>query len=227
MSDHPRDEPLVRAQATDGDGCVMRVTPESAGWRYVGFEVYRIAARCAPAARARRPRDLRHRAGWQLRHPLPSRGLDRCWRSRKPPFDGAPAGAYLPPGRHVRDLGAGGAVEVALGHAPAKRGAAARVIRSADARSRSAGAGRRTRPDPSHPHGGRRRGIAPRDRGASRRAVTGRAIATQATTRTDPPRETALEGDLTTTVSVTSAGFALQRVYIRRPAHSDESLAVA
>ena len=35
---------LVRAHAADRDGCIMRITPEGAAWRYVGFEVYRIEA---------------------------------------------------------------------------------------------------------------------------------------------------------------------------------------
>ena len=29
--------------APDADGNVLRVTPDSAGWRHVGFEVYRLA----------------------------------------------------------------------------------------------------------------------------------------------------------------------------------------
>ena len=28
--------------APDGDGNVLRVTPDSAGWKHVGFEVYRL-----------------------------------------------------------------------------------------------------------------------------------------------------------------------------------------
>jgi 5-deoxy-glucuronate isomerase len=34
----------VPSSSPDGDGCVVRVTPDSAGWRYVGFEVYRLVA---------------------------------------------------------------------------------------------------------------------------------------------------------------------------------------
>ena len=33
---------LLRPQTPDADGLVHRVTPESAGWSYVGFELYRL-----------------------------------------------------------------------------------------------------------------------------------------------------------------------------------------
>jgi len=121
----------------------MRVTPESAGWRYLDSRSNRIAAGVAPAARARRPRDLRHRAGWQLRHPLRGRGLDRCWRSRNTVR--RRAGGRVPAaGRHVRDLGAGGRGRGRARSCAGERGAAARVIRSADARLEIRGAGRRS-----------------------------------------------------------------------------------
>lgn len=35
---------LVRSAVPDRNHCVLRVTPESAGWRYVGFAVYRLGA---------------------------------------------------------------------------------------------------------------------------------------------------------------------------------------
>ena len=35
---------LVKPQPADTDGLVLRVTPESAGWTYVGFEVYDLPA---------------------------------------------------------------------------------------------------------------------------------------------------------------------------------------
>ena len=34
---------LVRSRTGVDDGCLVRVTPQSAGWRYVGFEVYELA----------------------------------------------------------------------------------------------------------------------------------------------------------------------------------------
>lgn len=35
---------LVRSQTPDGNGAVVEVTPQSAGWQYVGFAVHRLAA---------------------------------------------------------------------------------------------------------------------------------------------------------------------------------------
>lgn len=34
---------IVPSTAPDRDGCVLSITPESAGWEYVGFEVYRLS----------------------------------------------------------------------------------------------------------------------------------------------------------------------------------------
>src|SRR5256885_5420437 len=39
---HAMSKLLVRSHVADAEGCVLRVTPESAGWRYVGFEAYRL-----------------------------------------------------------------------------------------------------------------------------------------------------------------------------------------
>ncbi|OMH29428.1 5-deoxy-glucuronate isomerase [Motiliproteus sp. MSK22-1] len=35
-------ELLSRPSAPDASGCIQRITPESAGWEYVGFEVYQL-----------------------------------------------------------------------------------------------------------------------------------------------------------------------------------------
>lgn len=34
---------LVRPKAPDIDGCILKITPQSAGWKYVGFSVYKLA----------------------------------------------------------------------------------------------------------------------------------------------------------------------------------------
>ncbi len=36
---------IVPSTKPDHEGNILRVTPESAGWSYVGFEVYKLAAR--------------------------------------------------------------------------------------------------------------------------------------------------------------------------------------
>ena len=35
---------LVRPHPPDADGCVLEITPQSAGWQRVGFQVNRLAA---------------------------------------------------------------------------------------------------------------------------------------------------------------------------------------
>ena len=33
---------LIRSGTPDADGCVLSITPESAGWRHIGFQVHRL-----------------------------------------------------------------------------------------------------------------------------------------------------------------------------------------
>lgn len=35
---------LAKCQPPDAQGRIQAVTPENAGWRYIGFEVYRLQA---------------------------------------------------------------------------------------------------------------------------------------------------------------------------------------
>lgn len=35
---------IIKADEPDKDGCIVAVTPETAGWKYVGFEVYQLQA---------------------------------------------------------------------------------------------------------------------------------------------------------------------------------------
>jgi 5-deoxy-D-glucuronate isomerase len=53
---------LAKCQTPNAEGRIQHVTPENAGWRYVGFDVYRLTAgqwlpvsppspRCAPNTR--------------------------------------------------------------------------------------------------------------------------------------------------------------------------------
>ncbi len=36
---------LIRSGTPDADGCVLNITPQSAGWRHIGFQVHRLKAR--------------------------------------------------------------------------------------------------------------------------------------------------------------------------------------
>lgn len=117
----------VRPMAPDADGRVLAITPESAGWRYVGFEVRRLAAG--------------QQAG------LTSAGRETCVvvltgtasirvdgltfpgvGGRKSVFDDAPPGAvYAPAGSRIR-IHADSATEIALCSAPAAAAGSPRAI---------------------------------------------------------------------------------------------------
>jgi 5-deoxy-glucuronate isomerase len=99
------------------------VTPDSAGWTYVGFEILALDGAAAERETADREccvvvlsghADIRSEHGhW--------RGLG----GRHDPFSGKPDAAYLPPGTSFEIEGIG---EVALCTAPARGGAEARVL---------------------------------------------------------------------------------------------------
>src|ERR1700689_1050230 len=36
---------LIQSGTPDAAGCVLNITPESAGWRHIGFQVHRLAPR--------------------------------------------------------------------------------------------------------------------------------------------------------------------------------------
>jgi 5-deoxy-glucuronate isomerase len=113
---HPADTPA-------DDGTLVTVTPESAGWGHVGFEVLELGEGVV-ANRSRLGRELcvvvvagrctvaSEHGEWEL-------------DGRADPFSDPPAAAYLPPGETVALTGAG---EVALCWAPAYAGAPARVL---------------------------------------------------------------------------------------------------
>ena len=88
---------LVHPTAPDGDGRILAVTPESAGWGYVGFEVYTLA----PGQAVTRPT-----GGTEVCLVLVS-GKARVEGAgqdfgvigeRMSPFEGNPWSVYLPPG---------------------------------------------------------------------------------------------------------------------------------
>ena len=123
----------------DEGGSLVKVTPESAGWEYVGFEVL----------------DLR--AGQTVERE--TGGTEVCllvlsgtcnigsegdeWHGiggRESVFDGAPDTVYLPPNRSYQ-IEASSDVEIAVNAAPADRGVEARLISSKDIAVLSRGSG--------------------------------------------------------------------------------------
>jgi 5-deoxy-glucuronate isomerase len=111
------------------------VTPESAGWKYVGFEV--ATASFEGATGERELCIVVLSGGCTIQSEHGSWTLD----GRADPFSGPPDAAYLPPAtRYVLDGGG----EVALCSAPATNGAPARVLPSAVPETRGHGNHERT-----------------------------------------------------------------------------------
>jgi 5-deoxy-glucuronate isomerase len=111
----------------DRDGTVLTVTPASAGWSHVGFEVLRLAeGQLAQRATAGRELCVVVIAGsvdLACEHgDWPGLG------GRADPFSGMPDAAYLPPRTNLALRGCRGGAELGLCFAPAASGAAARVL---------------------------------------------------------------------------------------------------
>jgi 5-deoxy-glucuronate isomerase len=116
-----------------------RVTPKSAGWKYVGFEVRRLGRgelfdeptgdREVCAVMLTGTADINEWTGVGGRTSV---------------FDGAPDAVYVPPHERLR-VEATGECEIALCWAPATRGAEPAVIRAADIKPFERGSGRTAR----------------------------------------------------------------------------------
>jgi 5-deoxy-glucuronate isomerase len=136
---------LVRGLAQPSeDGQLVSVTPESAGWQYVGFEVYRLT---------RGGRVRRETAGREVCVVLLSGRADVSaggseWRDiggRETVFDGPGDSIYAPPGGALVVTAVCDVCEFALGWAPARAGAKAMLIKAADVRAFKRGSGRTER----------------------------------------------------------------------------------
>jgi len=133
---------LVKARAAGRT--IVQVTPESAGWRYVGFEALRLApGEAYSAATAGRELCIVVVAGR-----VSVRSGELAWDEiggRNSPFeDVAPFAVYLPPGREVSITGVT-AAEVALCWAPAIRGEPPRLIEPSSMQRTVRGSGSNTR----------------------------------------------------------------------------------
>ena len=123
---------------------IARVTPESAGWRRVGFE----AVRLAPNEKYTDGTGARELCIVVVAGRVSVTSDDLAWRdlgTRETPFDDvAPHAVYLPPGRKFTIVAQTGA-EVALCFAPAVKGVAPRLIEPASMRRTVRGQGSNTR----------------------------------------------------------------------------------
>ena len=213
---------LIHPSAQDGDGVIHRITPQSAGWRYVGFEL-RMLASAAAAAGAEPAREsclvlvsgrARIVAGGQEFGVL---------GARNNPFEAGPHALYVPPAMPWR-LVAETAVELAICTAPAKGGLPARTITPAEAGEITRGSGTNARLI---------RNILP-DTAAAETLLVVEVVTPGGHWSSYPPhkhdtddfpRETYLEETYYHRLARAS-GFALQRVYTKDGA-LDESMAVA
>jgi 5-deoxy-glucuronate isomerase len=123
------------------DGCLVRVTPESAGWRHVGFEVYRLAR----GARLDRVTGRREVCAVLLAGRADVTFAGREWAEigrRESVFDGVPPYAvHAPPGGTLSLQAVTDVFEVALCWAPAPAGLAPVLITPEDCRVSTRGEG--------------------------------------------------------------------------------------
>jgi 5-deoxy-glucuronate isomerase len=128
---------LVRPGDPDADGVLLEVTPESAGWNYVGFRVVRLAAghRYANCETGREAcivilgGSVSVTAGGNEFAALGQRASV---------FDGAPASVYIPAGMAYAVLAASDA-EIAICTAPGSGAGAPRVLLSENVEIRGSG----------------------------------------------------------------------------------------
>jgi 5-deoxy-glucuronate isomerase len=114
--------PIIALRVESNDG-VVRVTPESAGWAYVGFEVVRVAGRFERSEAGRETCVVILGGTCDLTAgDVTGRGL-----GRGDVFDGPPTALYVPPGVTWT---AEGEAELALCTAPAEGRLAPRLLTS-------------------------------------------------------------------------------------------------
>jgi 5-deoxy-glucuronate isomerase len=119
---------VIHAAAPGAADCsIVSVTPQSAGWRHVGFEVLALGS----GVRARRQASQREVCIVVIAGSCDVRSEHGEWRdlgARQTPFGGPPDAAYLPPPAAFELTARSPATEVGLCFAPAGAGATARVL---------------------------------------------------------------------------------------------------
>jgi 5-deoxy-glucuronate isomerase len=199
-----------RSVVSSDDGTVLSVTPASAGWEYVGFEVLSLR----PGVTAARGMEGREVCVVAVAGCAIVRSMHGDWTfgGRDDPWSGRPDACYLPPGESFEVSSSDGGAEVALCWAPAPGGGApARVLpgEEIEVETRGYSAQERT----IHP-------ILMAEREAESLLVCEvltpgghwSSYPPHKHDRDDPPRETLLEETYYHRVSP-ARGFGLQRVY--------------
>ncbi len=131
------------AAAPDGEGRVAHITPEIAGWRYVGFEAFRLRQ----GQRLERPADQQEVCVVLLAGQCRASAGGREWPSvggRAGVFEGRPHALYVPAGSSFELEATTPTLEIAVGMAPVAEPAAGRqprVIAPDDVRVSTRGEG--------------------------------------------------------------------------------------
>ena len=134
---------LVKPDLSAGAAQVHRITPESAGWRYVGFEVLDLA----PGETLARRLPAREQCLVLLSGRATARVDETDFGAigaRENPFLGKPFAVYVPPRSEVR-LAAETHCELAVGSAPAAGRFRPRLIRPDEVKEEVRGTGTNTR----------------------------------------------------------------------------------
>jgi 5-deoxy-glucuronate isomerase len=128
---------LVRSQEPAADGAVLDVTPESAGWTYVGFRVLKLQ----PGQRYAHVEPGREACLVVLTGTVDvdvGEARFEALGGRSSVFEGPPTSVYVPAGRDYA-ITAATACEVAICSAPGSGGRDARIIRSHEVEVRGKG----------------------------------------------------------------------------------------
>ena len=123
-----------------GDRGRVGITPERAGWRYVSFSAVRVASGATYVVSAVESEVCLVILGGRCSARI---GVER-WPEvgeRATPFEGAPHAIYAPPGSHIELRAIDGELDLAIGAAPATKGARVRHLKPSDVRREMRGTG--------------------------------------------------------------------------------------
>ena len=131
---------VPRPAGPDARGRLVTVTRQSAAWRYVGFEAVRLRA----GERCERETGDQEVCVVILAGRCDIACAGERWRDvggRRSVFDGPPHAAYVPPANALVIEAKSTRAEIALGWAPATRGARPQLIQPGDTRIEQRGSG--------------------------------------------------------------------------------------
>ncbi len=135
---------LIQSGAPDEAGCVLNITPESAGWRHIGFQIHRLnGGQVVRGGAGERETCLVVLAGTA---DISIDGESFAGiGGRDSVFDDAAPGAVYAPAGRTYSVSARSAVELAVCSAPGKPGRLPRAIAAADMSKEVRGSGTNTR----------------------------------------------------------------------------------